>query len=241
MYILMIFSRVTREWHEKFVQKVTCHTHVNVKFTLSCTIWLYSLKFPQKTNHYPLPSYYITSKGRTRALARWLGNYLNLLQTYGNIISDYLRRGCIKKIMTLSSKEHYIPYHPIKKQSSRTPIRIVWLQLLFIPVTTKWLFKDQAPFLNNMCSILICVCIHKYGLSTYIEKAFLHVSLDKSDRESTHCLWLSDHKEPESAFMWTVSGIAILVQWAHHSCCMWHYIIIWPKPFTSIMNHNSGL
>ena len=35
-----IFSHVTREWHEKFVQKLTCHTRVNVKFKLSCTVFL---------------------------------------------------------------------------------------------------------------------------------------------------------------------------------------------------------
>ena len=35
----MIFLHVTREWHEKFVQKFTCHTRVNVKFKLSCTVY----------------------------------------------------------------------------------------------------------------------------------------------------------------------------------------------------------
>ena len=34
MYILTIFSRVTREWHEEFVQKIACHTHVKVKFIM---------------------------------------------------------------------------------------------------------------------------------------------------------------------------------------------------------------
>ena len=34
----MICLHVAREWNEKFVQKIACHTHVNVKFKLSCTI-----------------------------------------------------------------------------------------------------------------------------------------------------------------------------------------------------------
>ena len=38
MYILMIFLHVTHEWNEKFVQKLVCHTRVNVKFKLSCTV-----------------------------------------------------------------------------------------------------------------------------------------------------------------------------------------------------------
>ena len=40
MYILMICSRATREWHEKFVHKVACYTCVNAKFKLSCTVRL---------------------------------------------------------------------------------------------------------------------------------------------------------------------------------------------------------
>ena len=51
----------------------------------------YSLKFPWKTDHPPLPSNYTTCEKRTRALARRLGNDHKLLQTYGNIISDYLK------------------------------------------------------------------------------------------------------------------------------------------------------
>jgi len=54
------------------------------------------------------------------------------------------------------------------------------------------------PFLNDMCSILIRFRVHKYGFSTDIEKAFLHVNLDESDRDFTRFLWLSDHKDPNS-------------------------------------------
>ncbi|MCY3927479.1 MAG: A17 family peptidase [Acidobacteria bacterium] len=56
------------------------------------------------------------------------------------------------------------------------------------------------PFLNDMCSILIHFRVHKYGFSTDIEKAFLHVTLDEADRDFTRFLWLSDHKDPESKF-----------------------------------------
>ena len=38
IYFLMICLCVTLEWHEKFVQKIACHTCVNVKFKLSCNV-----------------------------------------------------------------------------------------------------------------------------------------------------------------------------------------------------------
>ena len=87
----------------------------------------YSLKFPWKSSHPSLPSNYTTCERRTRSLARRLGNDPNLLQTYGSILSDHLKRGFIEKGTTSQcSKAHYIPHHPVKKQLSTTPIRIVF-------------------------------------------------------------------------------------------------------------------
>ena len=51
-----------------------------------------------------------------------------------------------------------------------------------------------------MCSILLRFRTFTYGLSTDIEKAFLHVGLDDSDREFTRFFWLSNPEDPESDF-----------------------------------------
>ena len=55
-------------------------------------------------------------------------------------------------------------------------------------------------FLNDLCGILLRFRVHRYGLSTDIEKAFLHVNLDEADRDYTRFLWLSDPSDPESKF-----------------------------------------
>ena len=53
---------------------------------------------------------------RTRGLARRLADDPHLLQTYGKIICDHLKRGFIEKVTTSPSDiAHYIPHHPVKK------------------------------------------------------------------------------------------------------------------------------
>ena len=137
-------------------------------------------------------------------MARRFGDDPNLLQTYGNILSDHLKQGFIERVTTSSSsKAHYIPHHLVKKQSSTTPIRIVFdcsCRSSQLQPSLNDCLLTGPPLLNDMCSILIRLRLHKYGLSTDIEKAFLHVHLDETDRDFTRFLWLTDHKDPESIF-----------------------------------------
>ena len=56
------------------------------------------------------------------------------------------------------------------------------------------------PLINNLCSILIRFRIHKYGVVTDIEKAFLYVKLHNDDQDFTRFLWLSNPQDSESEF-----------------------------------------
>ena len=56
------------------------------------------------------------------------------------------------------------------------------------------------PFLNHLCAILLRFRLHVFAFSADIMKAFLYVQLDEADTDYTHFLWLSDPKDPNSAF-----------------------------------------
>lgn len=165
----------------------------------------YIAAFPWKKEHPPLPSNYTVCERRTRSMARRLAKSPHLLKTYGEIIADQEDRGFIERIQSQGNERevHYIPHHPVIKDSTTTPVRIVYdcscRQSSNVPSLNDCL-QIGPPLLTDMCSIILRFRTHRFAFSTDIEKAFLHVCLHERDRNFTRFLWLSNPHDPESPF-----------------------------------------
>ncbi|XP_053406534.1 uncharacterized protein LOC123530253 [Mercenaria mercenaria] len=164
----------------------------------------YSTKLPWKLEHPPLPTNYEVTKKRTENTIRRLQKNPYLLQKYDDIITEQERRGFIEKVITdtpPTGQVHYIPHHPVKKESSTTPIRIVYdcscRQSPNLPSLNDCL-ESTPPILNDLSNILVRFRLHKYAVTADIEKAFLHVGLDERDRDATRFLWSGDILNPSS-------------------------------------------
>ena len=146
--------------------------------------------FPWKENHPPLPSNFSVCSRRTRSMVHRLSRTPGLLKQYGTIIADQERKGFIEQVddSDHASTTHYIPHHPVRKESTTTPIRIVYdcscKQSHSSPSPNDCL-QAGPPFLNNLSGILLRFRQHDFAFSADIEKAFLHVFLDKADRNCT--------------------------------------------------------
>jgi hypothetical protein len=163
----------------------------------------YIASFPWLQNHPALPTNYEITYARTRSMVRKLGP--ELLSKYNDIIQNQLDRNFISKVPDDDrTSGHYLPHHAVKKESSSsTPIRIVYDASCKQSATKPSLNEclDPGPtLLNDLNAILLRFRTHKIGLSSDIEKAFLHVRLDEKDREMTKFLWLMDPNDPESSF-----------------------------------------
>jgi len=163
-----------------------------------------SLRFPWREEHPYLPSNFSICAKRTRSLAQRLAKTPELLHMYGQIIAEQEAKGFIERVDDFhTNKAHYIPHRAVRKDSATTPVRIVYdcscKQSSGHPSLNDCLHVGP-PFLNHLCAILLCFRLYVFGLSADIEKAFLHVQLDESDRDYTRFLWLSNPQDPNSAF-----------------------------------------
>jgi len=112
---------------------------------------------------------------------------------YDGIIKEQEQRGFIERVTDdIADDVHYLPHHPMKKESVTTHIRIVYDCSCCGDDSLNDCLAIGPPFLNNLCAILLCFRIHAFTLSTDIEKAFLHVKLDPSDENFTRFLWPSN-------------------------------------------------
>jgi hypothetical protein len=110
-----------------------------------------------------------------------------MLGVFANIIQDQLDRHFIETVPVgqLNKGCHYIPYHYVKKDSSTTPIRIVYncSNKGWNGVSFNDCVETGAPLHNDQVHLLIRFRVHAIGIVADVEKAFHHIELQESDRD----------------------------------------------------------
>ncbi|VDI26440.1 Hypothetical predicted protein [Mytilus galloprovincialis] len=127
-----------------------------------------------------------------------------MFRKYSEIITDQEQRGFIEKVYdesTCTNKVHYIPHHPVKKDSVTTPIRIVYNCSCRANDSSPCLndcLATYPPIMTDLTEILVRFRMYKYAVTADIEKAFLHIELDVDDRDVTRFYWLENPMDTES-------------------------------------------
>ena len=146
----------------------------------------YSLHFPWKENHPPLPSNFSVCYKWTRSMVHRLSSYWN------SMTPSQQMKGFIEWVDDSDHARtiHYIPHHLVRKESTTTPIRMVYdcscKQSHNSPSLNDCL-QAGPPFLNDLSGILLRFRQHDLAFSTDIEKA----CLPQRDRLEFHTIFMA--------------------------------------------------
>jgi hypothetical protein len=160
----------------------------------------YYVTWPWKSTDILLPVNYKLSLGRLNAQLNRYKDSPDIFMKYNDVIESQLRQGIIEKVdnsVQSTNRQHYIPHHAIiTPDKTTTKLRIVYdgsaksrKDNLSI---NECLYRGPI-ILDDICSLLIRFRFNKIALVADIEKAFLQIGLQETDRDVTRFLWLKDH------------------------------------------------
>ena len=171
---------------EKFVQKIKSDGN------------RYEVHLPWKECHPPLPDNRELCFKRLMGLLRRLRQDAQLLSEYDTVIRDQLDKGVVEFVTDSSvvdgDRIHYLPHHcVIRQDKDASKLRIVYDASARStgPSLNDCLYTGPK-FGQSIFDIILRFCIHKVALVGDIEKAFLMISVQESDRDSLRFLWISD-------------------------------------------------
>lgn len=165
----------------------------------------YVAKLPWKEDSPELPTNKETAKRRTESVIRRLEKDPEIFRKYGEIIAEQEKRGFIERVPiadnTPSHRIHYIPHHPVRKESATTPIRIVYDCSCKANKDSPCLndcLESYPPLMPDLTEILVRFRMYQHAVTADIEKAFLQIELDENDKDVTRFFWLQDSTDAES-------------------------------------------
>ena len=157
----------------------------------------YWVELPFKLNAPPLPHNYYLAKGQMKSQISKFRKNEQLLSCYHGIIQEYLEMDFIEEVDTTQKAPavHYLPHHAVLKESSSTPLRIVYNCSAKIGrhgTSLNDCLLTGPSLTEKLGDVLIKFRSGMYGYVADIEKAFMQVGLQLHHRDYTRFLWPSD-------------------------------------------------
>jgi hypothetical protein len=170
----------------------------NFQNTLTFKDSRYQVTWPWREENPPLPVNRELAYGRLKSCVKRMRDKHDLMTKYDKVIKDQLQKGIIEKVddTMMEGKKHYIPHHAVLTlQKTTTKLRVVY----DASAKTKPDYKSlnecllRGPvMLHDLCGIIMRFRLHEIALISDIEKAFLQIGLQESERNVTRFTWIKD-------------------------------------------------
>ena len=139
--------------------------------------------------------------GRLKSVVSRMQNKVEVRETFNSIIKDQLEKGVIEKVDNPVTQNlvHYLPHHAvINPLKPTTKLRIVYDASAKTrkenKILNECLYRGPV-MLNDLCGLLMRIRLRTSAIVADIEKAFLQIGLQPSQRDVTRFLWLKDHND----------------------------------------------
>ena len=165
----------------------------------------YSVGWPWKPGNHVLPSNRELAYGRMRSLSKRLAADHNLLERFNEVIQNQVTQGIIERVSPTSvtgPRLHYLPHHPVLTPAKTTPkLRVVYdasaKSRKDLPCLNECLLQGPV-LLPSLCGILLRFRLAPIIVLGDIEKAFLQVAIQPTDRDVTRFFWYDCWQEPNN-------------------------------------------
>ena len=158
----------------------------------------YEVSLPWKNSHPMLPDNYLLSKKRLEGLVKRLRHDPEVLKEYDSIIQSQRSQGIVEEVgrreESAEGQIHYLPHHAVvRRDKSTTKVRVVYdASARTTGCSLNECLHKGPKFDQKILDILLRFRTHKIALTADIEKAFLMVSVQESDRDVLRFLWFDD-------------------------------------------------
>ena len=159
----------------------------------------YTVNLPWREGHRALPDNYQLCQRRLQSTLKRLRNNPAVQKEYDSVIQDQIARGIVEKVEStegdIAGEVHYLPHHPVIRQDKlTTKVRVVYdasAKVGKAPSLNECLHAGPS-LIEHITDILLRFRIHRVALIGDIEKAFLMVGINESDRDVLRFLWVDD-------------------------------------------------
>ena len=164
----------------------------------------YSVNLPFRDEHPAVPDNYNIAVNRLNNLTKRLRKDPEIMKEYDKIITDQLEKGIIEKVDTTKpvseGKVFYSPHRPvIRKDAITTKLRVVYDASSEVNGISLNDILLKGPSLTaELFSILLRFRTKAIAIVADIEKAFLNIYVDETERDFLRFLWVKDIADPRS-------------------------------------------